>query len=160
MKNENQLWGSHRISDELKKPGIEIHPTTVNKIIQTLRKQGKIQPVGSWKKFLKANWESLFGIDFMTIDTLFGRRLYLLIIMELKTRKIIRYDLTETPCREFVKQRIILLSETFPEKKTMVHDNGSRFTSIDYESYGIKAVNTCVAAPNYECICRKSDWKY
>ncbi len=50
-------------------------------------------------------------MDFMTIDTLFGKRFYLLIILELKTRKIIRYDLTKNPCREFVKQRIELFSE-------------------------------------------------
>lgn len=53
MKHENKLWGCHRIADELKKIEIDLHPTTVNKIIQTLRQQGKIHPSGSWKKFLK-----------------------------------------------------------------------------------------------------------
>ena len=97
MKMENQLWGCHRIADELKKLGIELNPTTVNRIIQTFRKQGKIQPTGSWKSFLKSHWNSLFGMDFMTIDTLFGKRFYLLIVLELKSRRIIRYDLTENP---------------------------------------------------------------
>ena len=69
MKRDNQLWGCHRIADELKKIGVELNPTTVNRIIQTFRKQGKIQPTGSWKKFLKSHWNSLFGMDFMTIDT-------------------------------------------------------------------------------------------
>lgn len=55
MKQENHLWGSMKISDKLKKIGIEIHPTTVNKIIQTFHKNGEIQPVGSWKKFLEAH---------------------------------------------------------------------------------------------------------
>jgi hypothetical protein len=43
MKQENQLWGCHRIADELKKIGMELNPTTVNRIIQTFRKQGKIR---------------------------------------------------------------------------------------------------------------------
>ena len=106
MKTDNPLWGCRRISDELKKLDIEIHHTTINKIIQTVRKQGKIQPNGSWKRFLKSNWDSLYGMDFMTVDTLLGRRFYLLIILELKSRRIIQYDLTDNPCREFVKQRI------------------------------------------------------
>ncbi len=55
MKQDNHLWGCHRIADELKKIEIELHPTAVNKIIQTFWKQGKIQPNGSWKRFLKAN---------------------------------------------------------------------------------------------------------
>jgi len=48
MKQENRLWGSMKISDELKKVGIELHPTAVNKIIQTFRKNGLIQPIGSF----------------------------------------------------------------------------------------------------------------
>jgi transposase InsO family protein len=90
------------------------------------------------KRFLKTNWDSLLGMDFMTIDTLFGKRFYLLIIMELKSRRIIRYDLTENPCREFVKQRVELFSNDFPHKKTLIYDNASQFTSIDYSWFGIK----------------------
>ena len=148
MKTSNPLWGCRRITDELKKLNIDIHHTTVNKIIQTFRKQGKITPNGSWKRFLKSHWESLYGIDFMTIDTLLGKRFYLLIILELKTRKIIRYDLTENPCREFVKQRIQLFSEDFHEKKTLIFYNAPQFISIDYSSYNINGVNICSYAPN------------
>lgn len=122
MKQENRLWGSMKISDELKKVGIELHPTTVNKIIQTFRKNGMIQPVGSWKRFLKAHWNSLFSMDYMTIDTLFGKRFYLLVILELKSRKIVRWSLTQYPCREFVKQRIIEFSEEYPNSH-LIHDN-------------------------------------
>ena len=53
MKQDNRLWGCHRIADELKKLEIELNPTTVNRIIQTFRKKGMIQPTGGWKKFLK-----------------------------------------------------------------------------------------------------------
>jgi transposase len=40
MKQDNHLWGCRRISDELKKIDIVIHHTTVNKIIQTFRREG------------------------------------------------------------------------------------------------------------------------
>ena len=55
MKQENRLWGCHRIADELKKLCIELNQTTANRILQTYRKQGKILPTGSWKKFLKSH---------------------------------------------------------------------------------------------------------
>ncbi len=84
----------------------------------------------------------------MTIDTLFGQRFYLLIILELKSRRIVRWDLTENPGREFVKQRIELLSEELPEKKTLIYDNAPQFTSIDYDIFGIKGVNISPGAPN------------
>jgi len=148
MKTDNPLWGCRRISDELNKLSIDIHYTTVNKIIQTFRKQEKIQSTGSWKKFLKSHWDSLFGMDFMTIDTLFGKRFYLLIILELKTRKIVRYDLTKKPCREFVKQRVDLFSEDIPGKNTLIYDNAPQDMSINYSWYDIKGVNICTSAPN------------
>ena len=106
----NSLCDCKKIANELKKINIDIHYTTVNKILQEFRKKGLIQPNGTWKKFLKIHWDSLFAMDFMTIDTLFGKRFYLLLVMELKTRKLIRFDLTENPCREFGKQRIELLN--------------------------------------------------
>jgi putative transposase len=148
MKQDNQLWGCIRISDELKKLGIYIHYTTVNKIMQTFRKNGQIQPVGSWKRFLKMHWDSLFSMDFIIIDTLFGKRLHLLVIMQLKTRKIVAWEITEFPSREFVRQRIILFTEEFTENPVLIHDNASVFTSIDYSDYGIKGVNTCMGSPN------------
>ena len=75
MKQDNRLWGCRKISDELKKVGIDLHHTTVNRIIQTFRKNGQITPIGTWKQFLKSHGDSLYGMDFMTIDTLFGKRL-------------------------------------------------------------------------------------
>jgi putative transposase len=148
MKQDNWFWGCRKISGELKKFDIIIHHTTINKIIQTFRKDGQIQPVGCWKKFLKAHWNSLYGIDFMTVDTLFGKRLYILVILELKSRKIIKWDITEYPTREFVRQRIIDFSYDFPEEKHLIHDNAAQFTTIDFNQYGIKAVNTSPYAPN------------
>ena len=55
----------------------------------------------------------------------------------------------ENPCREFVKQRIELFSEEFEgQKKTLIYDNASQFTNINYSWYDIKGVNICTAAPN------------
>ena len=150
MKQDNPLWGCKKITNELKKINIGIHYTTLYKIIHTFfRKQGKIQPNGSWSKFLKFHWDSLFSMDFMVIDTLLGKRFYIFIIFELKSRKIIRFDLTENSCRKFVKQRMELFSEDFEGKAiTLIYDNASQFTSIDYSWFGIKGVNICSYAPN------------
>ncbi len=125
MKRDNPLWGSRRIADELKKLNIYIHYTTVNKIIQTFRKKGMIQPTGSWKKFLKRHWDSIFAMDFMTIDTIIGKRLYLLLIIQLKSRKIVQWQLTEYPNREFVRQQIIDFTFDNPEPATFIYDNYS-----------------------------------
>jgi len=148
MKQDNYIWGCKKIANELKKINIDIHYTTVNRIINTFRKQGLIQPNGSWKKFLKMHWDTLFAMDFMTIDTLFGKRLYLLIILELKSRKIAYWKLTENPSREFVRQQIIDFTFDDSEHRTLIYDNALQFTSIDYSDYGITGVNISLASPN------------
>jgi transposase InsO family protein len=84
----------------------------------------------------------------MTIDTIFGKRLYLLIILKLETRQIKYWSLTEYPTTEFVRQRIIDHQDQNPETKYLIHDNAPQFTMIDYQNYGINGVNTSVAAPN------------
>jgi transposase InsO family protein len=112
------------------------------------KRKGRPQPVGTWKTFLKAHWNSLFGMDFMTADTLFGESFYLLIILELKSRKIVKWDITEYPVREFVRQRIIDFSYDYPEEKYLIHDNAAQFTTIDFKQYDIHSVNTSIAAPN------------
>ena len=148
MKNENSLWGCRRIADELGKLRIDIHHTTVNRIIQDFRKKGRIAASGSWSRFLKAHWDSLYGMDFMTIDTIFGKRFYLLIVLKLSTREIKYWDFTEHPTKEFVHQRIIEIQDRNPGRKYLIHDNALQFTSIEYPAYGIEGVRTSVAAPN------------
>ena len=148
IKQDNRFWGCRKISDELKKLEIDVHYTTINKILQTFRKNGQLQPIGCWKKFLKAHWNSLYSMDFMTFDTLFGKRFYLLVILELRSRKIVKFDLTQYPTREFVRQRIIDFSYGYPDKKYLIHDKAAQFTTIDFSQYGIHAVNTSPSAPN------------
>jgi putative transposase len=132
----------------IKKVGIDLHHTTVNKIIQTFRKNGQIKPIDSWKQFLKSHWDSLYGMDFLTIDTLFDKRFYLLIILELKSKRIIKWDITEYSTREFVRQRIIDFSYDYPGEKSLIHDNAAQFTSIDFSQYGINSKKTAPASPN------------
>ena len=74
--------------------------------------------------------------------------LYLLLIIQLKTRKVDRWRLTEHPSREFVRQQIIEFTYDLSEQTTLIHDNGSQFTSIDFTQYNIKAANTSLTAPN------------
>jgi transposase InsO family protein len=84
----------------------------------------------------------------MNIDTIFGKRMYLLLIVQLETRRIVKWRLTEHPTREFVRQQIIECTYDLPEAVTLIHDNGPQFTSIDFSQFDIKAVNTSSEAPN------------
>ena len=95
----------------------------------------------------------------MTIDTIFGKRFYLLIVLKLSTREIKYWDITEYPTTEFVRQRIMNIQDRDPGRKYLIHDNALQFTTINYQAYGVEGVRTSVAAPNmkgYVAYCTSS----
>ena len=55
-------------------------------------------------------------------------------------------------CQEFVKQQIALVSEDFPEKKTLIHGNAPKFTSMDHSWYNIKRSKHLYPSPKHECL--------
>ena len=57
--------------------------------------------------FLKAHWDSIASIDFTTVEVWTRHGLttfYVLIVMELKTRRIAIAGVTENPCGNWIKQ--------------------------------------------------------
>jgi hypothetical protein len=61
----------------------------------------------NWKKFLSMHIDSIFGMDFFTIDSIFNKRYYVFFIISHQTQEIVRYAITQNPTREFVRQQII-----------------------------------------------------
>jgi len=106
MKKRNIQWGNGKIRGELLKLGIKLDKRTIALILHDFRKQGKIRKGLTWKKFIKSHMESLFAIDFFTVDSIFNKRYYVFFIIHLKTRKIVSFDITTNPVKRFVEQRI------------------------------------------------------
>ena len=98
------MWGVRKIQGELRKLGIIIDHKTIWNILRTFRRKGKIKINLNWKKFLKMHIETIYAMDFFTIDTIFNKRYYVFFIINHKTREIVRYAIVENPTREFVRQ--------------------------------------------------------
>jgi transposase InsO family protein len=90
-------------------------------------------------------------MDFVKIDTILGRRFYVLAVISHKTREIVRFAITENPTREFVRQQLMLLSEVVAGKAYLIHDNALMF-DVDYLAYNLVSVTTGVEAPNMNSI--------
>jgi hypothetical protein len=59
--------------------------------------------------------------------------------------------MTENPTREFVRQQLILFSETIASKAYLIHDNASVF-NLDFLGYNLVSIKTSVEAPNMNSI--------
>ena len=151
MKNNNLLWGVKRIQGELLKLDISLSTKTIRKILQSFRRRGKIHRSLTWKKFLETQIRSIYAMDFLTVDTMLGKRYYVFAVISHKTREIVQLAITENPTREFVRQQLILFSERMASTAYLIHDNAVMF-NIDFLSYGLVSINTAVEAPNMNSI--------
>ena len=80
MARENPRWGYFRIRGELLKLGHAVAATTIRSVMLG----AGIPPAGrrsqlTWKQFLTAHAETLVAADFFCVDTIFFKRLYVLI---------------------------------------------------------------------------------
>jgi putative transposase len=151
MKNDNLLWGVKKIQGELLKLDISLSTKTIRKILQAFRRRGKIQSSLTWKKFLQAQIQFIYAMDFFTVDTMLGKRLYVFAIISHKTREIKQFAITENPTREFVRQQMMLFSERIASKVYLIHDNALMF-NIDFLGYILVSVRTGEEAPNMNSI--------
>jgi putative transposase len=75
----------------------------------TLREAG-LGPAGergglSWREFLRSQAASMLACDFFTVDTVGMRRLYVLIFIELGSRRVHLAGCTENPSGVWVAQQ-------------------------------------------------------
>ncbi len=105
MARENSGWGCVRIRGELRKVGHWVSATAIRNL---LRREGlgpAPQRSGpNWRTFLKAQASAIVVSDSFSLDTVFLRRLYVFLYMELATRRIIWFGVTANPDCAWVTQ--------------------------------------------------------
>jgi putative transposase len=95
---ENPLWGYRRIHGELTKLGLAVAPSTLWEILHAAgidpapRRSGPTR-----RQFLHAQAAGILAADFLHVDTLLLRRLYVLIFIEHGTRRMHLGGVTPIP---------------------------------------------------------------
>jgi putative transposase len=89
MAAENPTWGYRRIHGELVQLGHRVAPSTV----WLPRKRAGIDPAPrraslTWRQFLSAQAEGILTCDFFHVDTVLLRRLYVLLVLEVASRRV------------------------------------------------------------------------
>jgi len=153
MARENPGWGCVRISGELLKVGHVVSATAIRNL---LRREGIGPAPGrsglSWKAFLKAQASAIVVSDFFSVDTVFLRRLYVLLYMDLATRRILWFGVTAHPDTAWVTQQsrnLVWKLEGSPIRY-LIHDHDAKFAEPSdavMEAEGIRVIKTPIAAP-------------
>src|SRR5664280_2894601 len=100
LARENPRWGCVRIEGELRKLGIRVAATTIRSLLRTARLGPAPRRTGpSWTEFLRAQADGIMACDFFTVETAWLRTLYVLVFIELGSRRIPSGSLSETATR-------------------------------------------------------------
>ena len=108
MSKANISWGSPRIVGELRKLGIDVAKSTVEKY--RVRPRKAPSPT-TWKAFLNNHARDLMSIDFFVVPTVRNKVLFVLVVLAHHRRRVVHFNVTEHPTARWTGQQII---EAFP----------------------------------------------
>ncbi len=154
MWNMNPTWGKPRIQAELAKLGITLSDSTVAKYKPKRRQP----PSQAWRTFLDNHLKDIAAVDFFTVPTATFRVLYVLLIMSHDRRRIIHFNVTDSPKGAWAARQLL---EAFPfdtAPRFLVRDNDSIFSGEFQgvaESLGSKQVRTALRSPWQNSYCER-----
>jgi len=152
MAAETPIWGEARIADEpLLKLGIGVAPRTVGRCLSDGFRPGRTRdPKQRWMSFVRNHAKAIVACDFSVVVTATFRVLYVLVLMEVGTRRIVHQNVTAHPTAECTLRQF---REALPGDhayRFVIHDR-DRIYSKDLdravEAMGVQVLRTPVRAP-------------
>jgi len=161
MAMANRGWGYTKIRDAMRTGlAIEIGRTTVAEILAAagIEPAPEREKKRTWKQFIKAHWDSLYGCDFFAVEALgLGGtvRYMVFFVISLKTRAVEIAGIRVDPDGEWMKQMARNLTDPVDgflrSAKYLIHDRDPLFTKA-FEAIlrerGVKSVKIPAQSPN------------
>ena len=114
----------------------------------------------TWRQFFRARAAGILAVDFLHVDTVLRKRLYVLVFIEHGTRRMHLGGVTANPTGEWTVQQArnltLSLGERFENDRFLTRDRGLNFTaSFDavFEAAGGRILRTAVQAPRMNATC-------
>jgi putative transposase len=161
MARENPTWGQERIANELLlKLGLRVSPRTVRQYLPKRLDRGPGTRVSSqrWSTFVRNHAQVIVACDFCVVVTATFRFLYVFVLMEHATRRLLHVNVTAHPTAEWTLQQ---LREALPCDHTyrfLLHDRDSIFSQqLDQylEHLGLQVLKTPPQSPQANALCER-----
>jgi len=161
MATANVAWGEERIAHELLvKLGIRVSPRTVRKYMPSQDDGGRGPCVASqrWATFARNHAKAIVAADFMTVVTAQFHVLYVFIIMEIGTRRMLHFNVTAHPSAAWTLQQF---RETIPcehDYRFVIVDRDGKFSAElrrSVRALGVRPLRTPRRAPQANSYCER-----
>src|ERR687885_515305 len=157
QQRENPRWGYGKLQGELGKLGHQVSRSAIKRI---LRQHG-LPPApergrSTWRDFLGHYRQYMVACDFFTVDTLSLQRLYVLVFLELGSRRLHFAGCTANPDAAWVPQQARQFSWHLQDGepgavRVLLHDRDAKFAAAFdtvFLAEGIEVIRTPVRTPN------------
>jgi hypothetical protein len=156
LARENTSWGYIRIVGELRKLRIDVSATLVRNVLTA----AGVPPAPErnrldWRSFLRQHAATTLACDFLTVDTVLLRRLYVLVFIRIGSRRIEYVACTSSPDSAWMVQQarnlLMDLDDRGQRSRFLVHDRDAKFSrAFDAVFHGerMRVIRTPLKAPN------------
>jgi transposase InsO family protein len=163
MARENPSWGHRRIQGELARLGHAVAASTVWEILHAAGIDPAPRGAGpSWREFLAGQAHAIIACDFLVVETVLLRRLYVLVFIEHGTRRLHVAGVTAHPTGAWAVQQARNLAMDLGDRlgtlRFLVHDRDPLFTTAFgevFKSEGLRIVTTLPRTPRMNAICER-----
>jgi len=158
MNNENPGWGEERIANELLlKLGIQLSPRTVRKYMP---RHPRGRPRGDLRcsTFLRLRAQGILACDFCLAITASFRMLYVFVVIEHASRRLVHCNVTAHPTAAWTLQQLREVLGLDHRHQFLLHDPDSIFShELDqsFQALGIRVLRSAPHCPKMNSICER-----
>ena len=159
MAAANRTWGEERIAAELLlKLGIQVASRTVRRYMATDR-----APCGGarsqlWSTFVRNHASAVLACDFFVAITATFRVLYVFVVLEVGTRRIRYWNVSEHPTAEWTAQQFRMMMSGDEPHRFLIHDRDSIYSDrVDRAigAMGLTILKAPVRSPTANAFCER-----
>jgi transposase InsO family protein len=161
MACDNPSWGEERIANELLlKLGLRVSPRTIRKYLPKLPAAPAGKPRGDqrWSTFLKNHAKVIVACDFCVVATVTFRILYVFVVMEHASRRMVHVNATAHPSAAWTLQQLREAIASDHAYRFIIHDRDAIFSSefdASVGGLGLEVIKTPVRSPKANSLCER-----